>query len=95
MDGYQFIAAILQSVVSLAWPAAIFGSVWLFRDKLRTLLPLLRMKYKDLDVSFRLDEAEKEAAKIPPTPPSPDLERRRRKRKHDLNSWLESLREQL
>jgi Domain of unknown function (DUF4145) len=74
MDGYQFIAAILQSVVSLAWPAAIFGSVWLFCDKLRTLLPLLRMKYKDLDVSFRLDEAEKEAAKIPPTPPSPDLE---------------------
>jgi hypothetical protein len=35
MDGYQFIAAILQSVVSLAWPAAVFGSVWLFRDKLR------------------------------------------------------------
>jgi hypothetical protein len=73
MDGYQFIA-IFQSVVSLAWPAAVFGSVWLFRDKLRTLLPLLRMKYKDLDLSFRLDEAEREAAKIPPTPPSPDLE---------------------
>jgi hypothetical protein len=74
MDGYQFIAALFHSLVSLAWPAAVFGSVWLFRDKLRALLPLLRMKYKEFDVSFRLDEAEKEAAKIPPTPPSPDLE---------------------
>ena len=74
MDGFQFIAALFHSLVSLAWPAAVFGSVWLFRDKLRALLPLLRMKYKEFDVSFRLDEAEKEAAKIPPTPPSPDLE---------------------
>ena len=31
------------------------------------------MKYKDFDVSFRLEQAEKEAAQIPP-PPSPDLE---------------------
>lgn len=74
MDGYQFIAAIFQSLISLAWPAALVVCVWLFREKLNTLLPLLRMKYKDLDISFRLDEAEKEAAKIPPTPPSPDLE---------------------
>jgi len=32
------------------------------------------MKYKDLDVSFRLEQAEKEAAQIPPPPPSPDTE---------------------
>jgi hypothetical protein len=74
LDGYQFIAAMFQSLVSLAWPAALVACVWLFREKLNTLLPLLRMKYKDFDVSFRLDQAEKEAARIPPPPPSPDLE---------------------
>jgi hypothetical protein len=74
MDGYQFVAAMFQSLVSLAWPAAAVACVWLFREKLNTLLPFLRMKYKDFDVSFRLDQAEKEAALIPPPPPSPDLE---------------------
>ena len=79
MDGYQFAAAIIESIFkflgSLGWPAAIVIAVWLFREKLNALLPLLRMKYKDLDVSFRLDQAEKEAAQIPPPPPSPYLER--------------------
>lgn len=74
MDGYQFIAAIFQSLISLAWPAALVACVWLFRERLNTLLPLLRMKYKDFDMSFRLEQAEKEAAQIPPSPPSPDLE---------------------
>jgi len=68
MDGYQFIAALFQSLTSLAWPLALVACVWLFREKLNTLLPLLRMKYKDLDVSFRLDKAEQEAAALPPTP---------------------------
>lgn len=68
MDGYQFIASLFQSVVSLAWPAAVVACVWLFRERLSALLPLLRMKYKDLDVSFRLDQAEKEAALLPPSP---------------------------
>jgi hypothetical protein len=74
MDGYQFTASIFQSLVSLAWPAALVACVWLFREKLSALLPLLRMKYKDFDVSFRLEQAEKEAAEIPPPPTSPDLE---------------------
>lgn len=74
MDVYQFIAAIFQSLVSLAWPAALIVCVWLFREKLNVLLPLLRMKYKDFDVSFRLEQAEKEAAQIPPAPPSITLE---------------------
>jgi hypothetical protein len=65
MDGYQFIASLLQSLVSLAWPLAVVISVWLFREKLNALLPLLRMKYKDFDVSFRWESAEKEAAKLP------------------------------
>ncbi len=63
-----------QSLVSLAWPAALVACVWLFREKLNSLLPLLRMKYKDFDMSFRLEQAEKEAAQIPKPPPSPDLE---------------------
>jgi hypothetical protein len=74
MDGYQFTAAIFQSLVSLAWPAALVACVWLFRDKLNALLPLLRMKYKEFDVSFRLDQAEQEAALIPAPPPSPESE---------------------
>jgi hypothetical protein len=74
MDGYQFLASILQSLVSLAWPVAFVVAVWLFREKLTSLLPFLRMKYKDLDISFMLDRAEKEAAQIPKAPPSPDLE---------------------
>jgi len=74
MDGYQFIAAMFQSLVSLAWPVALITCVWLFREKLRSLLPLLRMKYKDFDVSFRLDQAEKEAALMPAPPASPESE---------------------
>jgi hypothetical protein len=72
MDGYQFIAALFQSLISLAWPAAIVVVVWLFRGKLVDLLPLARVKYKDLE--FRFQEAEKEAAKLPPIPDSPDTE---------------------
>jgi hypothetical protein len=68
MNGYQFIASIFSSIVSLAWPAALFACVWLFREKLNTLLPLLHMKYKELDVSFRFHQAEKEAALLPPSP---------------------------
>lgn len=78
MDGYQFAATIVESIFkflgNLAWPAAFVIAVWLFREKLNALLPLLRMKYKDLDVSFRLEQAEKEAAALPPTPAAPQLE---------------------
>jgi hypothetical protein len=61
MDGYQFIAALVQSVVSLAWPLAFVAAVWMFRDKIVELLPLLRVKYKELDVNFRINQAQKEA----------------------------------
>jgi hypothetical protein len=66
MDGYQFIAALLQSVVSLAWPIAFVIAVWMFRRRLESLLPHLPVKHKDLEFSFRLDQAEKEAASTPP-----------------------------
>lgn len=74
MDGYQFISSIFQSLVSLAWPAAFVVAVALFRGKLRELLPYLRLKHKDTEVSFRLEQAEKEAAQIPAPPPSPEPE---------------------
>ena len=76
MDGFQFTASIFQSLVSLAWPLAALGIVLIFREKLASLLPLARLKYKDLE--FRFHEAEKEAAKlgkaaaIPGTEPTPE-----------------------
>ena len=63
-----------QSLVSLAWPAALVACMWMFRERLNALLPLLRMKYKDFDVSFRLEQAEKEVAQIAKPPGSPDFE---------------------
>ena len=74
MDWLQFISSIVQSLVSLAWPAAFVAAVWMFREKLIQLLPQLRAKYKDVEISFKLEQAEKEAAQIPPPPASPDLE---------------------
>jgi hypothetical protein len=74
MDGYQFTASIFQSLVSLAWPAAALAAVFLFRGKLTELLPHLKLKHKETEVSFKLDKAEKEAAQIPKPPPSPDLQ---------------------
>lgn len=83
MDWLQFISSVIQSVVSLAWPAAFVTAVWLFRDKLIELLPQLRAKYKDVEISFKLDQAEKEAAQLPqlpapevPSEPTPEEEKR-------------------
>jgi hypothetical protein len=70
MDWLQFIADVIKSLVSLAWPAALVTAVWLFREKLTELMPLLRLKYKDIDVSFRLDQAEKEAEALSPPVPN-------------------------
>lgn len=74
MDWLQFISSIVQSLASLAWPAAFVVAVALFRGKLAELLPHLRLKHKDTEVSFRLEQAEKEAAQIPTAPRLPDLE---------------------
>ena len=75
MNGFGLIAAIVQSLASLAWPAALVAIVWLFRSRLEDLLPKLQARYKDLEISFRLEQAEKEAAALPPppAPANPDL----------------------
>jgi hypothetical protein len=65
MNGYDLTAAIIQAMASLGWPIAFVIAAWIFKNDLRTVLPRLRLKYKDWDVSFRLNEAEKEAQKLP------------------------------
>jgi Domain of unknown function (DUF4145) len=57
-----FIASVIGS---LAWPAAIVCCLYLFRERLSELLPLLRVKRGDLEFSFRLTEVEKEAKELP------------------------------
>lgn len=69
-----FLAFLASIVGSLAWPGALLAIVWLFRKRLEDLLPRLRMKYKDFETSFRLDQAEKEAAALPLTPVYPEFE---------------------
>jgi hypothetical protein len=65
MNFWEFLASVIGSI---AWPTAIVVSVWMFREKLGELMPLLRLKYKDFEASFKLDQAEKEAATLPPAP---------------------------
>ena len=67
MDWLQFFADVIRSLASLAWPAALIVAVWMFREKITELLPLVRLKYKDLDVSFLLTQAEQDAAELPAT----------------------------
>jgi len=69
MNGYALAAEIIKAIASLAWPAAFVTAVWLFREKLIELLPNLRVKHKDWEISFRLNEAEKEAQSLPPIAP--------------------------
>jgi hypothetical protein len=68
MNGYGLVAAIFQSIASLAWPAAVLAGLWIYRDTLVKLLPLLTLKHKDWEASFRLERAEEEAAKLPEPP---------------------------
>ena len=80
MNGYAFAAEIIKAIASLAWPAALVVCVWIFRNRLTALLPHLRVKHKDWEASFRLDEAEKEAKSLPPpeaeAPPTPEEQSR-------------------
>lgn len=69
MNYLDFFASIIASLTALAWPAAIVASVWIFRQEIRPLLPRVRVKHKDTEFSFRLEEAEKVVDQLP-IPPS-------------------------
>lgn len=61
MNAYQFIASLMSS---LAWPVSVFLIALLFRKRIIEILPRLRLRYGEFDVSMhRLADAEKEAAK--------------------------------
>jgi hypothetical protein len=72
MNGYGLIAVLIQSLASLAWPAAFFASVWLFRTQLVELLPKFHLKHENWEVGFRLEKAETEAAALP-VPVAPEV----------------------
>lgn len=72
IDYYDLIASIFQSVASLGWPIAFVVVVGMFRKRIIELLPLLLVKHKDLEVSFRLDQAEKEAELLPASTQTPE-----------------------
>lgn len=65
MNGYDLVASLVQSVTSLAWPAAAVVCVYLFREKLNEILPRLHFRHKETEISFRLDAAAEEAERLP------------------------------
>src|SRR5262245_26577170 len=71
MNQRELVASLVQSIASLGWPAAVFGSVYLFREELRKMLPLLRVKHKEIEVDFRMEQAAREAAELPTPPETP------------------------
>jgi hypothetical protein len=84
VDWLQFVAAMTGHVVSLAWPAALAFSLWLFRDKIRELLPGSRFKKGDLEVV--LGKAERVAAQLPPIENGVDDEN---EKSEELDRFLE------
>jgi hypothetical protein len=69
MNWLDFFASVIQSLVSLAWPAALVICIWMFREKIAPLLPLLHLRHKDTEIRFV--EAQKEAQQLPA--PSGDI----------------------
>jgi uncharacterized protein DUF4145 len=82
VDGYTFTAEIVKAVTSMiaafALPGALVISLWLFKEKLATLLLMFQVRHKDWEASFRWDKAEAEVKKLPTTffdpdaPPTPE-----------------------
>ncbi|MDX8445024.1 DUF4145 domain-containing protein [Mesorhizobium captivum] len=68
MNWLDFFASVIGSITSLAWPAAVVTAVWMFRGEIRPLLPRLRLKHKETEVSFRLDAAETVVGQLPAPP---------------------------
>lgn len=80
MEGYEFIVSIVQSIVARAWRALGATAVRMFRGKIPELLPRSRLKSRDLDVSFRLDQAEQAAAELKTVEPHLVPERTRQEK---------------
>jgi hypothetical protein len=75
MDWLTFIATMFGSLVKLGWPAAVLGSVWIFRERIEELISFMSVRYKEIAVSFQ--RVEKEAAELkvlpqPEPPPTPE-----------------------
>jgi hypothetical protein len=68
MDERQLIAEIVKAVASLAWPGVVAFAIWLFRREIVSMLPRMRVKYKDAEIDFRLAQAEHDAKAVPPIP---------------------------
>jgi hypothetical protein len=88
MDGFTFTVELVKAITSMiaafAWPIGLLAVVLLFRKRLNELLPLLILKYKDVQLSFGLDKAEADAKRIPLPPepellPAPDVEEKSRR----------------
>jgi len=97
MDYLSFIAAIVDS---LAWPLAVFGTAYLFRDKLTKVLGRVkRIKHNDTEIDFDREMAEvsKEAQEtLPATISSMDQSNFKSKKLAELSprgaileAWLE------
>lgn len=50
MDILEFVST---TVGNIAWPAAVVYSVYIFKDEIAKLLPDLKVKHKDTELSFR------------------------------------------
>jgi hypothetical protein len=78
VDSYTFILEIAKAITSMiaafALPVALIVCVWLFKEKLAMLLLAFRVRHKDWEASFRWDQAEAEAKKLPSPTIDPDAE---------------------
>lgn len=80
MDGYQFTAALFQSLVSLAWPAVVGLIAWTYKPNILGLLHRMNGTVKGFGLEFSLDAAGQtakavEAASAPmqATPSEPEI----------------------
>lgn len=71
MNYLGFWAAVVQAIFS--WPMAVVAVFFMFRRRIRELMPMLFLKRGDTEIAFRLEKAEEAAAQAgPPLEPAPD-----------------------
>lgn len=52
MNAWGFWASVVQSIASIAWPAALISVVWILREDIRRLLPYAQLKFGSNEISF-------------------------------------------